>query len=175
MRHRGALAVGLAIIIVCCAGAGKHRHRGHARRASSPAKRHVHKAPRGIRNHNPGNIVKSGRKWDGQAGNDGRFVKFKSAEHGIQAVGELLLRYQDDGRNTIAKIITRWAPPRENNTKAYIAAVAKSTGYKAGQKLDLNNPEVLFRVARAIIEHENGAGHYSDQTIRAGVALALAD
>lgn len=173
MTRQRTLAIGLAIIVLLCAGAGKHR--SHRPRVTYDNKRHVHKAPRGVRNHNPGNIVKSGRRWDGQAGNDGRFVRFKSAEHGIQAVGELLLRYQGDGRNTITKIITRWAPPKENNTRAYIAFVCKRTGYKANQKLNLKNSEVLFRVSRAIIEHENGVGHYSDETIRAGVELALAD
>ena len=49
-------------------------------------------SPRGIRNNNPGNIV-AGDKWLGRTGTDGRFVKFKSAEYGLRAIGRVINTY----------------------------------------------------------------------------------
>ncbi|HFX8036006.1 TPA: hypothetical protein ACIF5E_004931, partial [Escherichia coli] len=43
---------------------------------------------RGIRNNNPGNLEYSKTNpWVGQTGDDGRFAKFETPEHGIRALG----------------------------------------------------------------------------------------
>ncbi len=81
--------------------------------------------PRGVRNHNPGNIERDARtRWQGQAArqSDPRFVVFTAPEWGIRAMARVLITYQDrHGCNTVAKIINRWAPPGENATSAYVA------------------------------------------------------
>ena len=82
------------------------------------------KETRGIRNNNPGNIEKSkNNKWQGMAESqpDKRFITFTSPEWGIRAIARILINYKDKyDLDTVKKIISRWAPPSENNTGAYV-------------------------------------------------------
>lgn len=131
--------------------------------------------PRGIRNHNPGNIRRNGDPWQGLAKeqNDREFFTFKSAIYGIRAVARLLITYQDKyGLCTIEGIITRWAPAIENNTTSYIQAVARNTGFSALQTLDMHRFEHLQPIVKAIIQHENGQQPYSDTEITKALVLA---
>lgn len=109
-------------------------------------------APRGIRNNNPGNLV----RWPG-AGSDGQFAVFNTMGAGISAEQANLRIYGRRGYDTLDKIIRKWAPPNENDTAAYIAAASRSTGFAPDQKLDMNNPDVIRKVANAINAHENGS------------------
>ena len=85
--------------------------------------------PRGIRNNNPGNI-RHGAKWQGLKENsrdlDPAFCVFKNPIYGIRALAKGLLNYKKlYGLNTVRSIISRYAPPNENQTLAYIQSVAK--------------------------------------------------
>ncbi|HDC4673081.1 hypothetical protein NOX81_04705 [Enterobacter kobei] len=130
---------------------------------------------RGIRNNNPGNLEFSKTNpWVGQTGDDGRFAKFETPEHGIRALGRNLLSYQRQGIDTVSDIITRWAPPSDNNnTDAYIQAVCAQLGVTADQQLDASNPDTLKALCAAIIQHENGSQPYSDQQLSTGVSAAI--
>ncbi|MCV5708190.1 hypothetical protein OFN39_01745 [Escherichia coli] len=130
---------------------------------------------RGIRNNNPGNLEYSKTNpWVGQNGDDGRFAKFETPEHGIRALGRNLLSYQRQGIDTVSDIINRWAPPDDNNdTSAYIKAVCAQLGVTADQPLDASNPDTLKALCAAIIHHENGNQPYSDQQLAAGVSAAI--
>ncbi|HDR2758955.1 TPA: hypothetical protein QCJ74_002287 [Enterobacter mori] len=130
---------------------------------------------RGIRNNNPGNIEYSKKNpWEGQTGDDGRFAKFETPEHGIRALGRNLLSYQRQGIDTVNDIINRWAPPTDNNnTDAYIKAVCDQLGVTADQQLDASNPDTLKALCAAIIHHENGNQPYSDQQLATGVSAAI--
>lgn len=130
---------------------------------------------RGIRNSNPGNIRKSKDKWQGLAANqpDTDFFTFESPIYGIRALARILITYQDKhDLNTIKKIIGRWAPENENDTKSYINAVAKSTGFAASQEINLHNYEHLKPLVTAIIHHENGQQPYSSAQIDKALLLA---
>ncbi len=131
-------------------------------------------APRGIRNNNPGNIER-GQAWAGEvAGNDPRFATFDTPEAGVRALAKNVLAYQDKhGLNTVEGIINRWAPPKENQTSAYAAAVAKELGVGTGDPLNLRDPAVLTKLTAAIIRHENGAQPYPGDIIDTGVRAAL--
>jgi len=141
------------------------------------------KSSRGIRNHNPGNI-RWGDPWQGlipkAKRTDKDFCQFINAAYGIRALACTLITYQDKhGLRTIRQIITRWAPPVENNTQAYISAVARQTGLKPDQQLDMHHYPHVRAVAEAIIHHENGKGKlatpntwYNAQTIDKGLMLA---
>ncbi|MEL6394202.1 MAG: hypothetical protein AAFR97_15780, partial [Bacteroidota bacterium] len=60
------------------------------------------------------------------------------------------------GRNTIRTILYRYAPPGDNNnTEAYIQAVAAATSYGPETPLTANR-EVLTRLVIAMARHENG-------------------
>ncbi|HCM9390538.1 TPA: hypothetical protein ACG0NW_002040 [Enterobacter roggenkampii] len=130
---------------------------------------------RGIRNNNPGNLEYSKTNpWIGQIGDDGRFAKFETPEHGIRALGRNLLSYQRQGIDTVSDIINRWAPPSDNNnTDAYIKAVCAQLGVTADQQLDASNPDTLKALCAAIIQHENGSQPYSDQQLATGVSAAI--
>jgi hypothetical protein len=131
-------------------------------------------SPRGVRNNNPGNIVKTSDSWEGEiSGADAKFKSFTTPEHGIAAIGKNLLAYADKGVNTVNGIINRWAPPSENDTDAYVTAAARELHVSPDAKLDLKDPAVLTSLTRAIIRHENGGVEYSDEQIRAGVEAAF--
>jgi hypothetical protein len=133
------------------------------------------RTPRGIRNHNPGNIRRSSDPWQGLAErqSDVEFFTFKSPIYGIRALARTLITYQDKhGLRTIRQIIGRWAPPVENNTNAYVRAVAEATDLDADQMLDLHNFDYLFPLTKAIIKHENGQQPYTDAQITKALVLA---
>jgi hypothetical protein len=123
-------------------------------------------APRGIRNNNPLNI-RVGNNWQGEVQNtDGEFEQFESVVMGIRAAAKLLKTYRDKyGFNTIEQIITRWAPPEENNTAAYIKSVEARTGIARDRQLATDDYKALIS---AMIFHENGAQPYTIADIDAG-------
>ncbi|ARW56874.1 internal core protein [Escherichia phage ST31] len=129
-------------------------------------------ATRGIRNNNPGNIRVSKDQWEGMTGDDGAFVIFDSPESGVRALGKNLLSYGRQGYDSIEKIINRWAPPNENDTKAYIDSVVAATGIPATQSLDLSNPDTLSSLVQAISFHETGS-RYNPEVYQQGVTRAL--
>lgn len=88
--------------------------------------------PRGIRNNNPLNIRINKYLYDGEvpAGlrTDKSFKQFYEMSFGIRAAFRLLQNsYINKGHNTINKIVTRWAPPSENDTNKYIDFVVSKT------------------------------------------------
>lgn len=84
------------------------------------------------------------------------FQQFSSPDEGFNAlVGDLKAK-GSQGLNTIASIITKYAPPNENNTAAYIADTSRRLGVKPTDQLDMSNPVVLNAMASAIALHEKG-------------------
>lgn len=113
---------------------------------------------RGIRLNNPGNIRHSDDEWQGKAliQNDREFVQFDSMEYGIRALVLNLISYYRKHRcTTVREIITRWAPPLENNTEAYIAAVCDGWVRPDEELPDIGNTYLFL--AQRIARHENGA------------------
>lgn len=136
------------------------------------------KQPRGIRNNNPGNIdYNSAVKWQGLANPprepEGRFCVFAAPKWGIRAIARLLITYQDQyDLNTVRGIINRWAPPSENDSDAYVRAVAKGLGVGPDDPIDVHTYEHSAALVRAIIQHENGQQPYSPEEIDEGLKLA---
>ena len=104
------------------------------------------KQPRGIRNNNPLNIRHSADRWQGVRGEqkDKSFVQFKSMAYGYRAAWKTLQSYYNrfchqSKPYTVRNIITRWAPPKENDTEAYIRTVLRLSGI--GGKENLLPPE----------------------------------
>ncbi len=128
---------------------------------------------RGIRNNNPGNIRLSSTTWQGQVPasqqTDTSFIQFTSPAYGIRAIAKILDSYAARGLNTVDSIISTWAPPTENDTAAYIDAVASSMGVDPGTVLSSGDQPALIA---AIIEHENGSQPYTSAEIDTGVSMA---
>ena len=120
------------------------------------------KIVRCVRNCNPLNIRKNGDKWKGLRAeqNDGAFAQFETMAYGWRAAFILLGRtyYEKYHLNTIKKLISRWAPACENNTKAYIYYVAKLVGVNECDPLPPPRvaPAVWMRIAWAMFEVEAG-------------------
>ena len=136
-------------------------------------------APRAVRNNNPGNIDRCATPWQGEdrsssaKARESRFCVFTSAEAGFRALARVLLTYREKHRlRTVAGIVARWAPPVENNTGAYARQVAAAVGVDPDQVIDVRDPEVMFKVVKAIARHESGGNYWSDATIRTGLGLA---
>lgn len=130
---------------------------------------------RGIRNHNPGNIRRSGDPWQGLAAqqSDPAFFRFESAVWGIRALARTLTTYYDrHGCDCVRAIIGRWAPPSENNTSAYVGHVARSMGVAVSASLDLHRYEHMRPLVEAIIAHENRGYRYSGAVVDEGLKLA---
>lgn len=105
---------------------------------------------RAWRNLNPGNIRYSefSRKA-GAIGQAGGFAVFPDEETGTRAVSSLL-RGKSYNNLTIARAITRYAPPSENNTAAYHRRIQQITGLNINRRIsDLSDGE-LSRVVDAI-------------------------
>lgn len=114
---------------------------------------------RGLRNCNPGNIRRSNTKYQGEKipSTDSAFKQFESLEWGYRAVFMLLHTYRVRGYgDTIAKMISRYAPPSENNTEAYISRLCRATGFERDMPLDTLNAEQMIPVVCAISAVENG-------------------
>ena len=129
------------------------------------------KLPRGIRNNNPLNIRLSKDKWQGQINanvNDNNsslkgesdFCQFYTMEYGWRAAFVILCRtyYGKYGLKTIRDIVSRWAPPKENNTPAYIRHVSDYTGIAPNKVLGSpqENPTLWLLIGYAMAVVENG-------------------
>ena len=127
----------------------------------------------GERNNNPLNIRKvPGVHWKGEIlplkGDGGSFVRFESIEWGIRAALKILGTYRDKyAATSIREIVSRWAPPAENNTEAYIATVCRLTGFGGNEKLGEKQWPALVK-AMAVVE--SGLS-ISDETIAAARKL----
>lgn len=140
--------------------------------------------PRGIRNKNPGNIDRTAtNKWQGLAADqssDPRFCVFTTPVYGIRALARLLIAYQDKyGLNTVRKIINRWAPPKENDTGAYVTQVADALVVNPDAPINTHEYRHLRPLVEAIIRHENGPGPlgtanswYDEATINEALRMA---
>ena len=119
------------------------------------------KNTRGYRNNNPGNL-RHGSKWQGLSDfqTDKDFCQFTTMYYGIRAVDKLIYNYVSKGYNTISKIISRYAPACENNTKSYIAAVSSMVNKPADRVLcqvgEAPDVKLLSMLVAAIIAVENG-------------------
>lgn len=114
---------------------------------------------RGLRNNNPGNIRKNKDvtfQFEVQHSTDADFKQFHNIASGYRAMFTILAHYLVEGHNTIAKIITRWAPDNENDTAAYIKKVAKLSGVKADKVLKHSDGENIKLIVAAMSWVENG-------------------
>lgn len=130
---------------------------------------------RGIRNNNPGNI-RWGDKWKGLKENgreeDKSFCVFIKPEYGIRALAKILRNYRDLHKiTTVAGIIHRFAPPSENNTVAYINHVAEILKVDTDETIDVRNNNVMLKLIKAIILHENGEQPYTDEQLLKGIRM----
>lgn len=114
--------------------------------------------PRGLRNNNAGNIRLSKTRYLGEVipSSDKAFKQFKTMAWGYRAVFVLLDSYFRKGLVTLRQMITRYAPPNENDTESYIRNVAQNAVVDPDAPLDVNDRNVMVLVVSAISKVENG-------------------
>lgn len=126
----------------------------------------MNNSARGIRNNNPLNIRRSTDKWLGLSPTqrDSAFFQFVELVYGYRAAGKLLQNYQRLHKlYNLNGLIARWAPAKENNTKAYVARVARELSTQAGRPIDgethldlIHDKELLRKTIIAMHIVENG-------------------
>lgn len=108
--------------------------------------------------HNPGAMRRPGASTG--------FASFPSDAAGLQGIAKQLSIYGSrDKIDTIAGIISKYAPSSENNTGAYISDVAKTTGFDSGAHLNLSDKETMAKLVSAITKHE-GLKYFTPQQTR---------
>ena len=115
--------------------------------------------PRGLRNCNPGNIRKNSIVYAGEIvpSQDEAFKQFSTMAYGYRATFVVLYTYQHRyGLDTIAKMISRFAPSNENHTEAYIDSVADRSGVSANGRITATNGDVMIPIVAAMSFVENG-------------------
>jgi hypothetical protein len=99
----------------------------------------------GVGNNNPGNL-------EDRRGSFRRFISMQEGEAALTS--DIDAKIDRDGLNSVRQIISKYAPPSENNTKAYIADVSGKLG------LDPDDPitsrDQRMQLVQAIVEHEQG-------------------
>lgn len=143
---------------------------------------------RGFLNNNPGNVDRSADVWQGEIRDpadprltkfqrneleNGRFAVFAEPRPGIRMLAKTLFAYRDRlGHRTVRRIINTWAPPVENDTGAYVNAVAARVGVSPDAELNLNDFKTMKALVSAIIIHECGGMPYAGTEIDDGLLLA---
>lgn len=107
------------------------------------------KKPQSTIVNNPGNL----RPVGGSSG----FQQFSTPEEGIAAADKNLQAYGKKGINTLRGVISRWAPPSENDTEAYINTVSKKIGLDPNQQIDLSDPVQRHVISGAMFTVEKGS------------------
>ncbi len=118
------------------------------------------KETRGMRNNNPLNIRISTDKFQGeeQPSQDKDFKQFETAAYGYRAAFRVIRTYINNYKcDTIRKIISRWAPPKDrNHTENYIRVVSERSGIPADDPVYADNREMMVRIVAAMSYVENG-------------------
>lgn len=136
---------------------------------------------RAVRNNNPGNI-RIGQQWRGlmprsqmspvQAA-ETEFCVFQSPMWGFRAMAEIFHTYnRADDVTSIRELVTRWAPPVENNTEAYIAAVAHDCALSPDAVFDFSDSQAMADLCHAISVHECGGWFFKNDDLIHGVLAA---
>ena len=110
---------------------------------------------RSWRNNNPGNLEEGDFATSkGAIGSDGRFAVFKTYEEGREAMQSLLFEGKNYRDKTISEAISRYAPPKENDTDLYIKRVTDALGVSDSTKLSDLSGDQRATMLDAMQKHE---------------------
>ena len=123
--------------------------------------------PRGIRNNNPGNIVKTGITWKGEIEcSDTRFECFESPEMGLRAMIKNIDTYSTKyGLNTVEGIVGRWSPKHENDTQSITREIKRVLRDAGISSFDIRSSYHYSILLREIIKSENGNSPFTDREV----------
>lgn len=117
----------------------------------------------GFRINNPLHLrYSSANNWKGQTGQQSGFCVFDTPENGLRAAMINLKSYRKIGVVTIADIVSRWAPPTENNTQNYIDFVCKKLGANISDEVE-QDAQSYIALLQVMCIMEIGAQPYDAQ------------
>lgn len=114
--------------------------------------------PRGIRNNNPLNI-RRGDNWLGlsKQQTDPSFCQFDSMTYALRAgliiIRKYMMKYN---LHSIHAIVSRWAPPSENDTNAYVKSVSSMMKIHALQTFEFSDRGRIVALVSAMCKVETG-------------------
>lgn len=111
----------------------------------------------GVRINNPLNIrYNTANSWTGQTGQESGFSKFKSVEFGLRAGIKLIQNYATKyNANSVHTIISKFAPPSENDTKNYIKFVTARMGVTEYENIGVFSKYNMFELLKAMCKMES--------------------
>lgn len=132
---------------------------------------------RGMDLNNPFDLeVSQSFKWHGEIrpSSDKVFCQFDTLLDGVRA-GLKDLRNQQTvhGLNNWTDIITKYAPPSENDTSAYIMAMCKGTGTYPKDYINLSDPTFLALAGKCVMIQEQGYNPCTDELLTQAVNEVL--
>lgn len=144
---------------------------GPADGSGAPIVGNRERAPRSVRNLNPGNL---------RDPVTGQYRSFASAEAGQAAMRRQLLRdFTVHGLRTVASLINdpRWGWSSERaagnshaSTMNYIASIARALGVRATDQINLADPNTLSTVMNAMARFESGGNYFAGARLTGGGA-----
>lgn len=97
---------------------------------------------------NVGNLRQPGKQ---------EFQQFATREEGLKALDNQLKIYGEKHKiDTLRGLVTRYAPPSENDTENYIKFLSDRTGIKPDQKIDLTDPVQRHIISGPMVVMEKG-------------------
>jgi len=136
------------------------------RKSEPPSQTATTPAP--LRTNNPGALMPKGQ-----------LAQFGTMDEGLRALDQNLQAYGKRGINTLEGVINTWSPPTgkgntPEGTRNYINHVARVTGLKPDQPIDLSNPLVRLQLTAGITQFESGPGAIYGQRAPAPAAAPAA-
>lgn len=127
---------------------------------------------RGFRNNNPLNIrFNKANHWIGEKRlfkKDKDFCEFQNCGYGYRAARIVLENYIKKGFNTIDKMIARFAPNNENDTKAYADYVytysMQKMNYARGYVFGVNKQRDTMILKEVIAQMSHYESSFADRT-----------
>jgi hypothetical protein len=153
----------------------------HAMIFGQEAKASVGEGIKSLQRYNPTNIrYDAENDWIGRLPKNGQFENFIDNAHAFSATYKILQTYEKEHfkfQMTVPKMISRWAPPQENDTKSYIRHVLSSTGLSETDIIDTEDLELMKKIIRVMTLHEVGYNSFMsydewDEDIEEGIGIA---
>lgn len=119
--------------------------------------------PRGIRNNNPLNIIKTNINWKGEvpaaSSTEKNFEQFETMLDGIVAAAKNMRAHVNNDRKrrhktTLAEEIYRWCP--DHTAENYTKVVCKKANVSSDLVLDFSKKNEIARILWAMSYVENG-------------------
>ena len=99
--------------------------------------------------------IRQGAKWQGMTGTKKGFVEFETRAYALRAWLILMRTYRRRYNcRTVQQIVTRYAPPNENDTEQYMAFCCREVGVSADD--ELTSLTMYAMLGKAMAKMETG-------------------